>query len=98
MNRFRKRLILERAEPVSEMATEVREGFDNLADAVRTLCGVMASIAAGQHTHNPGDQRNMAAVIFADASERFGDVHKKLDPKLQKQMESWLDGLCKTKR
>lgn len=58
----------------------------------------MASIAAGMHTDTLGNQRNMAGVIYADAQERFGDVLKKLDPKSQKDLESWLAGLCKTKR
>lgn len=72
--------------------------MDNIADAVRTLAAVMASVAAGMHTGTPGDQRNMAGVIYADASERFGDVLKKLNPDTQKKLESWLDGLCRGKR
>jgi hypothetical protein len=83
---------------MGEYVSETREGMDNIADAVRTLAGVMASVAAGMHTATPGDQRNMAGVIFADAQERFGDVLKKLDPKSQKQLEQWLDGLCRGKR
>ena len=94
----RKNEIVRRARPMSEMASEVRAGFDNLADAVRTLAGTMASVAAAAHTDTLGNQRNMAAVIFADAEDRFGDLHKKLDPRLRQQLESWLDGLCRTKR
>ena len=78
-----------------EYVSETREWMDNIADAIRTLAGVMSSVAAGMNTDTPGDQRNMAGVIFADASERFGDVMKKLDAKSQKQLEQWLNGLCK---
>jgi hypothetical protein len=96
MSRIRKHLIIERAMP--EYVSETREGMDNIADAIRTLAGVMASVAAGMHTTGGGNQRNMAGVIFADASERFGDVLKKLDDKGRKDLESWLSGLCKTKK
>jgi hypothetical protein len=80
------------------VASELREGMENIADALRTLAGVMASVAAGMHTGTPGDQRNMAGVIYADATERFGDVLKKLEPKKRAELETWLAGLCKTKR
>ena len=78
--------------------TETREGMDNIADAIRTLAGVMASVAAGANTKTVGDQRNMAGVIFADAAERFGDVMKKLDPKKREELERFIDGICKGKR
>ena len=81
-----------------EYVSETREGMDNIADAVRTLAAVMASIAAGMHTDKLGDQRNMAGVIFADAKERFGDVMRKLDPKKQEELEAWLTAMCKGKR
>jgi hypothetical protein len=40
----------------------------------------------------------MAMVIYTDAQERFADVHRKADPEKLRQLEAWLDGLCKTKR
>ena len=83
---------------MGEYVTETREGMDNIADAIRTLAGVMASVAAGQTTKTPGDQRNMAGVIFADAQERFQDVMKKLDPKKRDELERFIDGICKGKR
>lgn len=98
MSRIRKAIIVRKASPVGEYVSETREGMDNIADAVRTLAAVMASLAAGMHTSSPGDQRNMAGVIYTDAQERFGDVLKKLDAKSQKQLEQWLDGLCRGKR
>ena len=84
--------------PVSDYESSAREGMDNIADSIRTLAGVMASLAAACHTDTLGNQRNMAGVIYADAQERFGDVMKKLDEKSRKELESWLAGLCRTKR
>ena len=86
--------------PVSDeqFVSETREGMDNIADAIRTLAGVMASVAAGMHTDGGGNQRDMAGVIYADAQQRFGDVCRKLDEKNRKQLESWLSGLCKGKK
>jgi acyl-homoserine lactone acylase PvdQ len=97
MNRARKALIVTEA-TVSEFEHGVADAINNLADAVRTVGGVFASVAAGMNTDTVGDQRNMAGVIFQDAQQRFGDLLKKLDPKTQKQLESWIDGLCKGKR
>ena len=97
MSRARKSRILGRSHAVSYVS-ETREGMDNIADAVRTLAGVMASIAGGMHTETTGEQRDMAGVIYADAHERFGDVLRKLDPKKQEELEQWLNGLCKAKR
>lgn len=97
MSRSRKQLIVQEA-TVTEFEHGVSEAINNLADAVRTVGGVMASVAAGMNTETVGDQRNMAGVIFADASERFGDLLKKLDPKQRQQLEGWIDGLCKGKR
>ena len=93
----RKQAIVERALPVS-YESEAREGMDNIADSIRTLAGVMASVAAGQNTKTPGDQRNMAGVIFADAAERFADVMKKLDPRKREELERFIEGICKGKR
>lgn len=81
-----------------EFESEVAEAIAGLADAVRTTAGVFASIAAAAHTTNGGDQRNMAMVIYQDATERFADVHRKADPAALKQLEAYIDGLCKKKR
>lgn len=83
---------------MSEFESAVAEAGNNLAEALRTLAGTVASVAAGMHTSTPGDQRNMAMVIFEDAKERFADVHRKLDPKEMKKLEAFIDGICKPKR
>ena len=98
MSTIRKAIIIRRVTPVSEIASEVREGLDNLADAVRTFAGVMASCAAGMNTESPGYQRQMAGVIFQDAAERFSDVLKKMDEKDRDTLHKWIDGLCRGKR
>lgn len=81
-----------------DYVTETREGLDNIADAVRTLAGCAASIAAGINTESPGDQRNMAGVIYADASDRFADVLRKLDDKKREELARFIDGICKGKK
>lgn len=96
MSRARKVAIMEAAVP--EYVSETREGMDNIADAVRTAAGALCQIAAGLNTKTPGDQRNFAAVLFEDARTRFGDVSRKLDPKMQAELESYIAGLCKGKR
>ena len=83
---------------MSEYESAVAEAGSNLADALRTLAGVMASVAAGMNTETPGDQRNMAMVIFEDAKERFADVHRKIDPKELKKLEAFIDNICKAKK
>jgi hypothetical protein len=98
MSRARKALIVISEAPVTEFEHGVSEAINNLADAVRTVGAVFASVAAGMNTDTVGDQRNMAGVIFADAQERFGDVLKKLDPKERKKLETYIDALCKGKR
>ena len=79
------------------VVSELREGMDNLADAVRTLAGAMCQIAAGMNVQTVGDQRNMAAVFHEDARTRFADVHRKLDPKLKAELEAYVTSVCKGK-
>jgi hypothetical protein len=98
MNRARKHLIVLQEAPVTEFEHGVADAINNLADAVRTVAGVFASVAAQEHSADLPSQRDMASVIYADAHQRFGDVLKKLDPKERKKLESWIDGFCKGKR
>jgi hypothetical protein len=83
---------------VSEYVSETGEAINNLAEAVRTLAAVFASVAASKNTGTLGDQRNMAGVIYADAEQRFADILRKLDKRTRAELESWIDGLCKGKR
>ena len=77
------------------VASEIREGLENLADAVRTLAGSMATIAAAQHSENHADQVRKAGSIFREAEERFADSLGKLTAVQKEQLGSFIDQLCK---
>lgn len=98
MNRVRKRLILERAEAVPDYEGSVADAMGNLADAARTLAGAICTAAAAAHTKTPGEQRDMAAVFFDDATRRFGDPLKRMDKSQRAKLEAFIDGLCKGKK
>ena len=95
---FLDRFALPRFKAVPDVASEVRAGLDNLADAVRTHAAVMASLAAVEHSRDYGDQRNMAMVIFEDARQLFQELHDRIDPKRKQELDSYIEGLCKGKR
>jgi hypothetical protein len=86
-----------RRPPVSYVS-EVAQSIERLADMVELVADGLFAIAAGCHTDTLGNQRNMTAVFKSDALERYGDVLKKLTPDQAKQLESFVDGLCKGKR
>jgi hypothetical protein len=77
MSRFRKRLIWERRSPVSEMASEVREGLETLARAV-------CALAVERHAKDPGHHRELAAVLYLDAANGFRDV------KVRPETRDWM--------
>ena len=85
MSRVRKRLILERAEPVTEMASEVRQGLETLARAICTA-------AVAQHAKNLGEHAEMAACLWVHVESEFRET--KVNPKIAE----WLDKLLKGKR
>jgi hypothetical protein len=76
---------------VSETASLIAEALEGLAAAVCTF-------AAGMHTDSKGDQRDFAAVLFADVEQRFADVDRKLDPKRQEELETYITKLCQGKK
>lgn len=98
MSRTRKRLILERAAPVPEYASEVAEAMNRLADVGELIAGGLFAIAAGCHTDTLGNQRNMAAVFSSDAASRYGDIWKKLDERQRQDLERFIANICKAKR
>lgn len=83
---------------MGEYESVVAVAMEYLADAIRTHAAVMASCAASAHVNNPYDQRNMAAVIFTDAQERFADPLKKLNKRQREDLERYIQGLCKGKQ
>lgn len=82
---------------MSEYESAVATAIQYLVEAIRTHAGVMASCAASAHVDNPYDQRNMAAVIYTDAQERFADPLKKLNKRQRDDLERYIQGLCKGK-
>jgi hypothetical protein len=85
MSRARKALIVEKAKPVSEMASEVRQGLETLA---RAICAASVS----QHAKNLGEHAEMAACMWAHVEGEFRET--KVNPKIAE----WLDKLLKAKR
>jgi hypothetical protein len=87
MSRLRKRILLERAQPVSEYESEVRQGMDNLADAARALGRALCCLAVKVESRNPGEQRELAAILWTDVLSDFRDVP------VTEEMRTWLAGL-----
>jgi hypothetical protein len=67
---------------VGEMASEVREGLDNLA---RAIC----CLAVERHASNPGQHRELAAVMWIDCVSDFREV------KVTQESRNWLAQLLK---
>lgn len=82
MSTARKASIIERARPVSEMASEVREGMETLA---RAIC----ALAVERHAKDPGHHRELAAVFYIDAVSNFREV------KIRPETRNWLAALLK---
>lgn len=80
---------------MSEYESQVAQAMNNVADALRTLAAVGASIAATAHTNSPYDQQQFAAVIWTQAQDRFGDVLKKLNKRQREDLERFISGICK---
>lgn len=56
---------------MSEYASEAAVAIGQLAEAIETMAGVMAWGAAAEHSESHGRQKEMAAVIFHIAQQRF---------------------------
>lgn len=105
MSRARSLAIVERAEPVAEYVSEVAEAVHRLCGVAERICDIgehiadgLFAIAAGMNTKDPASQRNMTAVFKSDSIDRYGDVHKKLDPKERERLERFIEGICKGKK
>jgi hypothetical protein len=66
--------IVERAEPVPEIASEIGDALRAVSDSFLTFAGIAAYIAASEHSETAGEQRQLAAVMFHTAAKRFGGV------------------------
>jgi hypothetical protein len=85
MSTARKSAIVKKARPMSEMASEVRQGLETLA---RAICAG----AVSQHAKNLGEHAEMAACLWAHVEGGFRET--KVNPKIAE----WLDKLLKAKR
>ena len=56
---------------MSEVASEIGDGLHAVADAFDKLAGVMAWVAASEHSDTHGRQKEMAAVILQFAKHGF---------------------------
>jgi len=98
MTRARSQAIVANASAVPEIASEIADAIRRLADVGELIADGLFACAAGCHTDTLGNQRNMTAVFRADAETRYADVLKKLSPEQKKQLESFVDNLCKGRR
>jgi hypothetical protein len=76
------RILRERASPVSEMASELRQGLELVA---RALCVQ----AVERHAKNPGHHREFAAVMWIDVVSDFHEV------KVTPETRNWFASLLK---
>ena len=83
---------------MSEYESAVANAMNNVADALRTLAGVGASIAAAAHTTNAYDQSQVAAAIYTMARDKYGDILDKLNKRQRADLERFITGLCKPAR
>lgn len=72
MSSARKHRIVEAAVP--EIASEIAEALHRVADTFETLACVAAYTAAADLAETAGEQRQLAAVMYETARQRFGGV------------------------
>lgn len=91
MSRARKALIVSKAQPVSETdrLDEVAEAGHALARAFDNLGRAMCCLAVKVEARNPGEQRELAAIMWADVVSDFHDVPT------TEEMRNWLSGFLK---
>lgn len=92
MSRIRKHLIVrrkaspmnetDRLDEVAEAGRAMARGFDNMA---RAIC----CLAVKTESRNPGEQRELAAILWSDVVSDFRDVPT------TEEMRNWLAGLLK---
>lgn len=63
-----------KAEPMAEIASEIADALNRLADEVACVAGSLAYLAAAKHSGTSGEQRQLAAVAYCTAKQRFGGI------------------------
>lgn len=91
MSRIRKRLLLERASPVPETdrLDDVSEAGHALARSFDILARAICCLAVKHEARHPGEQRELAAIMWNDVVSDFRDVPT------TEEMRNWLSGLLK---
>jgi hypothetical protein len=74
MSRIRKQLIVEKAGPVTEIASEIADAINRLADECAGVAGALSYLAASKHSVTAGEQRQLGAVIYHTSVRRFGGI------------------------
>jgi hypothetical protein len=74
MSRARSKAIIEKAEPVSETASQIADALHAVSESFLTCAGIFAYVAAAEHSGTAGEQRQLAAVMFHTAKLKFGGV------------------------
>jgi hypothetical protein len=84
----RLRKIVERAEPVreSDRLDEVAEAGQAIARAFDNFGRAMCCLAVKHEARNPGEQRELAAIMWSDVVSDFHDVPT------TEEMRNWLSG------
>jgi hypothetical protein len=83
---------------IMSVVSRIEEALDRQTDATYALLGGLCQIAAGMHTTTLGDQRNMAAVFFADASNHFRELEGRVSREDAERLRNFVDGICKGAR
>jgi hypothetical protein len=87
----RKAAIARKAEPVSETdrLDEVAEAGRAIARSFDTLARAVCCLAVKQEARNPGEQRELAAILWGDCVSDFHGVP------VTEEMRGWMAGLLK---
>jgi hypothetical protein len=83
--RKRKSLIVQRASAVPETS----DIADGVTDALKQLGRAICCLAVKVEARNPGEQRELAAIMWSDCVNDFRDVPT------SEEMRNWLAGLMK---
>lgn len=93
MTASRKYRILREA-PVNDVASEIADALNHVADELAGIAGALSYLAASKHSETAGEQRILAGVVYHTAVQRFGGLKYDGDPIDQMT----IDDLAKTFR
>lgn len=88
MSRARYRAIVAKASTVPEIASEIAEALNRVADELAGIGGALSYFAASKHSGTAGEQRLLGGVIYHTAKQRFGGLKYDGEPIDQMTIES----------